>query len=1167
MAEDINLEFRAGGSLFDDLAKMQASVAGLGEVHKQVHGEIQGDLKASAESATKFGASVSAASQLVVALAKSAGQGLPSLAKSLQEVADLTDQARAGLSATDRTNLNNVNAALRDIASSQGIIVRTIGAEKKARIEALVEAKKITAEEGKLLESVTEVVDTLKEATAEASNLPAAIAPAVEQGATLAQQYRAAVLEAQRIGQEFGTNSEQFLEATQRAAQLKKEITDVGDRIKALNPGDKLAAFTQFGNAIASGAQAVGGFFVTFANGNQAIQETIFKFQSFLFAIQGAQSFIRDFKDAFDNVRAVLGLTTAATEASTIASEIDAVARGEQAVATTAVGTSSAAATTGIRAFTASLLANPIFAAVAVLGSLAGALIFFTSQVEAATETYDDLLERLDRPVRLERAKAEAEAAKLAADLEKERLQRVKDYEEGRRASAERTRDEVERDAKRQEDIERRLLGTQLNSLDSQRVAFQSLQETKRRAVETDQDGRITEVRDTVALTTLKKKLGLEESATLIEVSKAYYDAKAQFRETEAQSESEASQRRADLARAEADRIQEQIEAEQAAAELRLRVRESLAEQLEAIERELKEKIAALEIEQADPREQLRLRKAAADEEVNLLEQNLRRQAALEELRVKIGAEALDKLTDRQRQAAADRIIAEGGGRLSIEQEQQFNTLRLLTEQGFIKESQELERANLETLLTIQAEGADRQRQQLELDLVARAEVLRKAGATEAQIVQDADRQRFELNQKLAEEALSLEEQTQVDLIEARTAGGRGNAAAERAAQIEILSVRLEFAQRALALIKDDGSAEAAARIAAAKKTVADLTQQLNAVKAQVVPFSLFDLLGLEVSDAERQQIEQAFQQIGASLVSLVQSNIAARQADLENQKAVNEERISDTQNRIQELEAQLREEEDLQRQGLANNVDAIKQQIEEKKRIEAEALAERKRIAKEEAKLARERAIAESAQQASSLLTAAATLFQKGAFQFPGGIIAAIGTIAGMLASFVAIKNRIAQASAPQAFFKGTKRVRREAGQPTGIDTIPAMLTEDEAVVPVAQNRRHAGLVGAIIDDDFSGLTERDLKPILDAIDLRPLLEGTGVKLKESALREAVAIHERSVATPAVDVRGLESRLDSLTSEVAGLRKDQREKPETTVLADGTRITRRPGEIRIDRP
>ena len=1161
MAQNVDLEFRASGSLFRDLEVMQAQVNGLGEAHKKVHEGIQSDLSESAESTKKFGASVSAAGQLVVALAKSAGQGLPALAKSLAEVADLTEQARSGLSATDRTNLSSVNQALRGIADTQGLVVRQVNAEKKARIDALVEAKKITKEEANLLEETTAVVDTLKEAAVASTELEVSLDGPIEQGATLAQQYRAAVLEAQRIGQEFGTNSDEFLEATKRAAALKKEIADVGDRIRALNPGDKLGAFTQFGNAVASGAQAVGGFFVAFAGGNQVLQETIFKFQSLLFAVQGFQGFVRDFKDAFDNVRAVLGLTTAATEASTIASEVDTVAKGEQAVATTAVGTASAGATTGIRAFTASLLANPIFAAVAVLAALAGAMLLFAKNTDEAQKSYADLMDEIRNDATVSGLNAELENAKALRKIEEERLEDLVAVKLGRMTQAQADERDIERRRKAEK-----------NFADDRRQALIARQEQERAAAVEVQNAYDRLRKGATASDKEREKalafLGLQEGATASEIEKAYNEAYQGRVESAKQASIDIINLDAQTFASASDRQQKSVDDERAAADLRLRIREELAAGIEAIEKELADKIAALELDQADPMEQVNLRKAAADEEINNLERNLRREIALQELRVKVGDETFDKLTERQRQARADEIIAAGGGRLAVEQQEQFNTLRLLNEEAYIRERQELERANQETLLSLQAEGAERERAQLELDLVKRADELRKARATEDQIKKDADKQRIALNDRLASEALSLEEQTQLDLAEVRLAGAEGNAAAERAAQIEILSIRLEFAQRALALIRDDGKAAAAARIAAAKAAVVRLQGELDAVKSQVVPFSLLDLLGFKLSDPDRQKVEQALNSIGQSILQVVNAGIQARQAELDAQRSINEELIADNENRIQELEQQLKEEEDLQRQGLANNVDAVRAAIEEKKRLEQEALAEKRRLQAEQRKLAREQAIVDSLAQGSSIATGVANLVKTwSTLPFGIGLVSAFAQ-AGLIYSFFrGFKARLAAAEAQQ-FYKGTKSVKRGPGEAPGIDTVHAMLTEDEAVVPVKSNRKHRGLVGAIIDDDFSKLRPSDLQHLLDSIDLTDMLRGTGVRVNTRALRQDIqAGAKASAPAPSVDVKGLESRLDALTAEVVALRKDAKARPSTEVMPDGSIVTRRPGEVHIRRP
>ena len=338
-------------------------------------------------------------------------------------------------------------------------------------------------------------------------------------------------------------------------------------------------------------------------------------------------------------------------------------------------------------------------------------------------------------------------------------------------------------------------------------------------------------------------------------------------------------------------------------------------------------------------------------------------------------------------------------------------------------------------------------------------------------------------------------------------------------------------------------------------------------MKSQVVPFNLLDLLGFKLSDAERQQVEAALSSIGQSILQVVNAGIQARQAELDAQRSINEELISDNENRIQELEQQLKEEEDLQRQGLANNVDAVRAAIEEKKRLEQEALAEKRRIQAEQRKLAKEQAIVDSATQASALITAGATLFRAEAFKGVVGIVTSIATIGSMIATFLALKNKIQSATAQQ-FYRGTKSVKRGPGERPGIDTVHAMLTEDEAVVPVKSNRKHRGLVGAIIDDDFSKLRPADLQHLLDSIDLTEMLRGTGVRVNTRAMRQDIqAGAKASAPAPAVDVKGLESRLDALTAEVVALRKDAKARPSTEVMPDGSIVTRRPGEVHIRRP
>lgn len=1273
-AEVVELEFRGSGTLFEQLERLEGNVAHLGDVHSSVHASIQEDLKESGQSTQKFSKDIAGAGQLVVALAKSSGQGLPALTKNLQAVADLTEQVRGSLSATDKANFTSVNTALREMAKNEGIIVDELDEAKKARIEALVDAKKLTQEEAALLKQVQAVVDTfsrigklkspapaggappgneppsddllvkarlLREAFNAASEEAASIGdvfgqdspaylkavenatklkkelsasvaeggklqqrlratqsdaeklaktsgintaefrataqaaadvkteigtvvellsePPSDRLKTLQQQYRAAYQEAQRLA---GTPGPDFDRATAEAARLKEELSDVRARIDALNPDDKIGAFTKLGSAIAGGAQAAGGFFLVFADGNQKLQETIFKFQSFLFALQGAQTFFADIKDAYQNVLAVLGLTTKATVESAAASELDSVAKGEQAVATTATGTASTTAAGGVKAFTAALLTNPIFLFAAGLALVVGAFVALSSGIDETKKSYSELLEIIQKTFNLKGLEAQLINAQKLKEIEEDRLRSMVDLKAGRITQAQ--FDEADRESRRK---------AEKNLQDATRQGL-----IERQKLERDAAVEVQNAYDKLASgakSSAKEReealrfLGLDEKATAIEIAKAYDSAYDERVSSAKQASIDIIALDAKAFSEAADRVQQEIEREKAAAELRRSIREELADALASIEKNLADKISSLEIEQADPNKALELRRIAAEKEVNLLERDMRRAVALIELRETTSAEALDRMTAKEREAAADRQIAQGGGKLDTNQLDQIAAFRVLTEQKYLRESIELNQEHARTLLDLEAESAQKRRDELNLDLAARAIELREAGATEAQITADAALKRRALEREIQSDALSLEEQTQLDMIAARVAGSKGNAATERAAQIEVLNVKIEFAEKALQLIDQTGTAEARAQVAAATKVIAELKAELKTVQDQIVPVSIFDLLGLDVSAKDQQVLRDAFSEIGQAVMDIVKSNMEARARDLESQIENTNDIVEDQRRRRGELEAELQKEQDKANLGRANNVLDVKKAIAETQRVEKAALADKKRITQEQQKIARQQVLIDSASQASGLASGVANLIKTwSTLPFGIGLVAAFAQAALIYSFFSGIKNKLASASQPQGLREGTKSVRRSHGEPSGVDTVAAMLSEDEAVVPVKQNRKHRGMVGAIIDDNFSNLSEKDLEPILNQIDLTALLEGTGVVVNEKETREVITLHNVVTERERVQsMSGIETRLDMLNSQVKMLRDGQKEKTVTERMPDGTIVRRGPFGTEILRP
>lgn len=131
--------------------------------------------------------------------------------------------------------------------------------------------------------------------------------------------------------------------------------------------------------------------------------------------------------------------------------------------------------------------------------------------------------------------------------------------------------------------------------------------------------------------------------------------------------------------------------------------------------------------------------------------------------------------------------------------------------------------------------------------------------------------------------------------------------------------------------------------------------------------------------------------------------------------------------------------------------------------RLEEDRLNEL-RVRQEEA-ARRQLAINAVLQTSQALVAFTGALAQGIATGGPLGGIAIATAVLGLLASGYAIVQSLQDNNQTQGFRKGSKFVRRANGEPAGEDTVPAMLTEGEAVVPRDRNRRYADAVAAVID------------------------------------------------------------------------------------------------------
>lgn len=279
---------------------------------------------------------------------------------------------------------------------------------------------------------LNKLVKTIQEGGADAKVLEAALAAAgiemadlgkaaekatkasTEGFKSLKQQLRDARNEATLLSQKFGENSQQALAATKRVAQLTEELDDFNQRVKALNPEAKFNSVQNALQGVFGALQGVTGALQLFGAENKQVEEAAKRLQGALNLAQGINS-VLGLKDAFGNLRTVLGLTTAAQSAAataaaatTAATEAEAVAAGQAAVAT--------------KGFTAALVANPITAVVVALAALVSGILIYNAASEDSTEITEEQTKALE-----EQAKAQEELAKRYESASKSLKDQIED--------------------------------------------------------------------------------------------------------------------------------------------------------------------------------------------------------------------------------------------------------------------------------------------------------------------------------------------------------------------------------------------------------------------------------------------------------------------------------------------------------------------------------------------------------------------------------------------------------------------------------------------------------------------------------------------------------------------------------------------------------------------
>ena len=1137
MADNVALDFRIEGPIFEDLRKLGEAVRGVGQANKQAQESIKADLKDSVQQTQQFSRVMADASKVVVGLGKAvsgaktdvfvksirdADQATASLENSVRDLgvaaADASDEMQT-IGTTAKATAEQGKSGLKQMGDQAAKSTQQIGAaakltaEQYAAIREEVRAAGIESED--LTQAIAEAVVELAEAGVTAEDFVEELEPAVGSVESLQRQLRQAKREAGELAAQFGIDSEQALEAQRRVAELTDEVGDLSARFAAFNPDQKFEAFNQLQFSLVAGLTAVQSSVQLLAGENEALSRVIFGFQSILFATQSLQQFVGGFGDALKTLRATLGLTTAATTAQAGASTAAAGATAAAGTAAAASTSGFAAATAAVKNFTLSLITNPIFLVVAALGALGVAVLASGDDAEKAKAKWDDLFDTLERFRTIGDRTIDLQQQLRQLEIARERITVADgDFETQKRLVREAANAEI---AAIRDKAQARL--NDANSLQRALDEAIRLGDLETEEIQERQD-RINAIRDE-ASTAFSEQLLVKRQA-----------------------ENEL----AELDKQALDRARENA-----------RARQALVEELVQAERDLTRRVAEAQRErlsETDPLARVQLEREAAQQEIGELERGFARKLAAIELQKRLGPQKWAELSELEKEARADALIEGGDITLPAQQQEQINRLRLLAEQRYLEAMDNLYREQAALRVEIMAEGTEKERAVFVQGLNERLDALRKAKLDEDEIQRFAVAELARFERQAALDAIELDQQLQEARINATVNTGENERIFEQRKQLQLLAIQEAATRAKLAQIVDDGTKERQLQRAQLEATLADITRSRQQILDNPVRLNLLDLIGIREQD--QQQVRQDLASIFNTVQQFVRDINAAKQAEVDAQINATDAIIADQQRRRSELTSLLEAELQAQRDGYANNADAIRAELASVNAAEAAAVEQRKALMEEQKALARQQVAIDSAIQVSALITANARLLEKGALAGIPGIISAIAFGVSLLATFANIRSRIQAANQPPQFEEGGEvggRLHSEGG--TIIEA-----ERGEYVTNRKSTAKYKPLIEAINEDDFTRLRLPDI---------RPLIEGLGIRLEDDAVRQYIADRRNdsagSVLATAMSTKALEAKVQELTEEVKALRRDRSKAEKTSIMPDGTRITERPGQRIIIRP
>lgn len=869
---------------------------------------------------------------------------------------------------------------------------------------------------------------------------------------SLKAQLRAMQAELVRMSIAGEQDTQAFRDMEVAAGQLKDEIGDVGDRVKALSSDTKyldatLEAIQGLTGAFAAGQAAVS----LFGGENEDLQKVMTTTMQVMQLLQGVQ-LVMNAINKNSTLSTILfakaqQATIPAIGAETVALEAEAVAATEAAAAT--------------KGFTATLLANPLTAIAVAVAAVIAALVAFTSSskdAEEQTEALNLALEHQNTLFDLDKATIDRRAQLTAASIKSA----------GALAEAG-AKTELQR-AKISADTNEKLYQNEKESSEQRLALIKANQKKLAEIYDKSDDAKQKEEANAKWIALDQERLNEENKIKIAEFEVISDRSKNQIQQNKIR---EQDQKEA------ADKLKKAAEDEQKALEQRVKFAKALRDTETAQISDAYEKQRQIVINATtDKIEALNAEKSLSEEAAKLRNQII----------IGLQQEQSQKLIEINQKEVAD-----------------WATLQLSA-------NKIIEELNADST-QVQLDALKRQYDQKRAEILS--QYANEASLRDKLIKAINDKETAEhdkiLNDKKVND-IDAEEERQVLLVETAARFVGKGAEIEEAKQKAILEVQIKYAKQKLQQLKDNGELENSTQVLQAKKAVQDLEAQADAL-AQKHPKGIFDLQSIifgdqgeegnkAISDA-LQKSYQSIQQITDAIVSQYQRQIDAKQ------------KVIDQYNSdIDTLEQQLDKEKQLQEEGYANNVDMLQAEIDQKKKLRDDEIKQQQELQEKQKAVAKAQFALDTAVQASNLITAATQIFKSfAAIPFGLGIPLAIATVALMTGAFVAARVKTYQAiqdgQNSQSFGEGGW-IDGDSHAAGGVKYYSAdgkavrELEGGEHVTNKIAARKHAALLDAINGDNLSGMSEEAL---------RHMLEPLGIHLSNDDQKKSIQLHKENEA------------------------------------------------------